>query len=83
MPSTFTSQAKEAAAVRADTEDMKRFLARGTLFATTIAERTGLSHAALSMRSLWNARAKKQSRSKQTGGPPATASNDEGAPSID
>ena len=64
-PTAFSSQAKEQAAVRADTEDMKSALRHGTLFGVALAERTRLTIAALSMRSLWNARAKKQERAKK------------------
>ena len=66
-PTIFSSQAKEQAAVRADTEDMKTALRQGSLFGVALVERTRLTVAALSMRSLWNARAKKQDRAKKDG----------------
>jgi hypothetical protein len=88
-PATFSSQAKEQAAVRADTEDMRRALQNGSLFATCVADRTRLSFAALCMRSLWNARAKKQDRarkdpsSKAIDSPKRAKQNDEGSSALD
>jgi hypothetical protein len=64
-PSVFPSQAKEQAAFKADTEDMKLSLQKGFFFQVSRAQRTNLSLAALSMRSLWNARAKKQDRNRK------------------
>ena len=64
-PSVFPSQAKEQAASKADLEDMKRNFQRGVFFQVTKAERTNLSFAALSMRTLWNARAKKHDRNRK------------------
>jgi hypothetical protein len=87
-PATFSSQAKEQAAVRADTEDMKRALQEGSLFATCVADRTRLSFAALSMRSLWNSRAKKQDRARKEPSskaqelPRGAKQNDEGTAAV-
>jgi hypothetical protein len=58
----FPSQAKEQAATKADVEDMKEDLKSNRFFQVSLAERTRLTFAALSMRSLWNARSKKQDR---------------------
>lgn len=87
-PATFTSQAKEQAALRADTEDMKRALQTGSLSGVTLAERTRLTFAALSMRSLWNSRAKKQDRARKEPSSKAleeskgAKQNDEGTSSV-
>jgi hypothetical protein len=64
-PFVFPSQAKEQSATRGDAEDMKRSFQKGMFFQVARAERTNLSFAALSMRSLWNARAKKHDRSRK------------------
>jgi hypothetical protein len=61
-PTVFPSQAKEQAATKADVEEMKQDLHSNRFFQVSLAERTRLTFAALSMRSLWNARLKKQDR---------------------
>jgi hypothetical protein len=88
IPATFSSQAKEQVALRGDTEDMKKAHQNGFLFGVTLAERTRLTFAALSMRSLWNARAKKQDRARKEPSSKLTPSakeakkNDEGSSSL-
>lgn len=59
---SFSSQAKEQAAMKADIEDMALDLRKGRLFNVKLAERTQLSVAALSMKHFWNAKCKKLER---------------------
>jgi hypothetical protein len=61
-PTEFPSQAKQQAAMKNDIEDMQNLFEKRQLSSCFIAEKTKLSYAALSMKSLWLSRMKKLDR---------------------
>lgn len=61
-PTDFPSQAKQQAAMKNDIEDMQKLFDKRQLSSTFLAEKTRLTFAALSMKSLWLSRMKKLDR---------------------
>jgi hypothetical protein len=61
-PTEFPSQAKLQAAMKSDIEDMQQIFDKKQLSPTFLADKTRLTYAALSMKSLWLSRMKKLDR---------------------